>query len=54
VGVPIASPTEAVGGPTLPPLPAGGFPTTAGEVPAETEVTWMQAASRAAGAALRG
>jgi hypothetical protein len=50
VGVPIPSPS-APAAPALPPLPHGGFYTTAGEVAAETEVTWMQAASRAAAVA---
>ena len=55
VGVPLPVAGSADDGQTLPPLPAGGFYTTAGEVPAETEVAWIQAASRAAAAAaLRG
>jgi hypothetical protein len=50
VGVPISVTGSEGGRVVLPSLPAGGFPTTAGEIPAETEVTWIQAVSRAAAA----
>jgi hypothetical protein len=48
VGVPVTVADNANEGRVFPPLPAGGFFTTSGEVPAETEVTSMRAVSRAA------
>lgn len=47
VGVLLRPGTDAV----LPPLPLGGFYTTAGELPAETEIEWVKAVAGAVGAA---